>query len=1662
MSSTKTSPTRVGPYELLERIAVGGGGEVRAARRDGDDRAQLVVKLATGGDAHLVEALRREWDNLFDIPCADLPLPIDWLPAGGDQPPGIVMERRAGAPFDEALRDADEAAVAAAVSRALRALTALHAAGFVHGDLHPGNLLVDARGHVSLLDLGLCQPPGDAPAAGAGLPAFAAPERLAGKGVDPRDDLFSLAATAWTTLTGRPPYDDYPAILPGRHERPPLPAKPSRVLEILAAWLAPVRELRAAAAETALREWQAQGGGRIDGAAELRAVAGRPWRWGRWGEPALPDVGAGRVLWLTGAPGARATRALRAIERSWQGAVSWLPLAGHPQARQAAGGADSADALALGERGGLAIARASERLRDRRAELGAGGLLLVDDFEAHPEPVRAALHAAAADDGLAAIAVAAHAAPRGAPHFELPPVQPSEVAAAAAAITGFEHDLAVCSAVATAVGDDRAAICDLLAGLLRAGTLRAAAGVVTATVRPDALQGAIATLMQGDGAAEPLPEAADARSLLAHLAVAGRATPGLAGDPAPAPEAPEAIRVRGVRRLPGGGWRVASAAARRSLSTRLSDDELADAARLRATWLADAAPAEALRLRVEAARLSDDTPPGAAEVGACCEVLIDSGEPLLAARIGDSWLAAGDDRDTHLVQLALLRADTALGRFDRVDERIASLPAAHRNSPDLAIALADKAFRSGDFPAALASARRAITDDTAPEARARALLLQAYASTWQGELPAASDAVTRCRALGPSAAVADQLGYLEALAAYYSGELDKARAGFESLAGSAAAVRAAAAAGLGLCEHRDGNLEAARAAYDRSRRLAETAGDRGRVLNMTMNVAVLDHEAGDLGRALDGYGRVIAAAERLGNDGALVRSLNNRGNLLTLIGDHGGAAADLDAALRELEAVGNNYLEANACCLLAEIARKSGRHSAADAWITRAVAAMKASRAEAELLEMYAEQVEVRLASGDVPTARDIAARIALEADRLGSVEMAARADWLAVRCELLAGPLDHAREVDDLARRLAAAAEQVPDSKPMLRVAVATDRATIAALRGDFGAAADHAADALARIDRVAATLPAAAAERLRHGAAHGPRLRLLELIRGLRDAAGQTAAAPAAIGGAAAMNAVLALNRRLSGEHDLERLLEVLMDAAVTLTGAERGFLVLDERAAPKTVSDMRRAGEPDLRVAIARNLDRENLRKAALKLSWSVAVAVFENGERVVATDASLDPRFSTQASVHAGALRSILCVPLALRGRCIGVLYVDNRFTSGAFTQDHAGVLEALGAQAAIAIHTARLLAGYQRNKKALEKSKAEVEALNAKLQQQLSTTEGELETARERLAAQRLEIERRSDYGRIKGDSPPLRRLFSLMDRVRKHDFPVVVVGESGTGKELVARAIHFTGARRRGPFVAINCGAVPENLLESELFGHVRGAFTGAVAEREGLFCSADRGTLFLDEVGEMPLSMQVKLLRVLQTGEIQAVGSSKVRTVDVRVLAATHRDLDAMVAENTFREDLLYRLRVVELLVPALRDRLDDLPLLAEHFLAANREAGIGNVQRITPAAMQQMRSYRWPGNIRELETFLKSACLFADGAELDAADVVQLSGRRRRNAALRTTDPGSEGVSGVFATGTLEEIELAVIRDRLERLGGNKSRAAASLGVDRGTLYNKLRKLT
>ena len=305
---------------------------------------------------------------------------------------------------------------------------------------------------------------------------------------------------------------------------------------------------------------------------------------------------------------------------------------------------------------------------------------------------------------------------------------------------------------------------------------------------------------------------------------------------------------------------------------------------------------------------------------------------------------------------------------------------------------------------------------------------------------------------------------------------------------------------------------------------------------------------------------------------------------------------------------------------------------------------------------------------------------------------------------------------------------------------------------------------------------------------------------------------------------------------------------------------------------------------------------------------------------------------------------------------------------------------------------------------------------------------------------------------IVGRSPRIAQALTLADKVARHPSTVLITGESGTGKELVARHIHDASPRASRPFVAVNCAAIPEALLESELFGHAKGAFTGATAERQGLFEEAHEGTLFLDELGDLPVALQVKLLRALQEGEVRRVGDNASRSVDVRLVAATARDLESDVAEGKFRADLYYRINVVRIHLPALRERSEDIPELVRHFIERfNRRLGM-HVTGTAPAAMRALVEYPWPGNVRELENVVERAMVLTDGPQLCVEQLPTLAPPVTRNeTAVSPLD--------LSVKRRTEELERALIKEALERTRGNRTRAAKLLDLSHRALLYKIR---
>jgi transcriptional regulator with GAF, ATPase, and Fis domain len=505
----------------------------------------------------------------------------------------------------------------------------------------------------------------------------------------------------------------------------------------------------------------------------------------------------------------------------------------------------------------------------------------------------------------------------------------------------------------------------------------------------------------------------------------------------------------------------------------------------------------------------------------------------------------------------------------------------------------------------------------------------------------------------------------------------------------------------------------------------------------------------------------------------------------------------------------------------------------------------------------------------------------------------------------------------------------------------------------------------------------------------------------------------------------------RALNSELNLERLLEMIVDASIELTQASRGYVLL-----------VRGTG---FEVEVARNFGRGKVQPDEVNLSRSVARRVIDDGEPLLTIDAEKDARLSDARSVSELELRSILCVPIYSQEKIVGSLYLEDRVKRGIFSEEDKVNLEVFSAHAGVAIRNAELM-------NELKKKNLRIEHLNRELRDRVETQEVELTQVRAALRQNQVELQHKYDYHNIVGVSRPMRDVFRLLDKVIESEVPVLVDGESGTGKELIARAIHFNGPRKNAPFVTENCAALPDTLLESELFGYRKGAFTGADKDKKGLFEVASGGTLFLDEVGEMSTSMQKKLLRVLQENEVRPIGSKEIVKTNVRLISASNRDLMDMVDSQEFREDLYYRLKVISITLPALKERKEDIPYLLDHFLETYGEKMGKKDIAYDGEVLTRLMGYDWPGNIRELENEVRRAVALAE----DRITVHCFSDHVRPRGPRGEATP--EGVRSLPAL--VEETEKREVRKALEQAAGNKTRAAQLLSVSRFTLQRKLEK--
>jgi transcriptional regulator with GAF, ATPase, and Fis domain len=474
----------------------------------------------------------------------------------------------------------------------------------------------------------------------------------------------------------------------------------------------------------------------------------------------------------------------------------------------------------------------------------------------------------------------------------------------------------------------------------------------------------------------------------------------------------------------------------------------------------------------------------------------------------------------------------------------------------------------------------------------------------------------------------------------------------------------------------------------------------------------------------------------------------------------------------------------------------------------------------------------------------------------------------------------------------------------------------------------------------------------------------------------------------------------RNLLQEHDYGELLTYILDMTIQALGAERGCVVSREKG--------------EFRATAARNFRNETLAEREREISTTVAGMAVQEGRVLLVQDAQESAVLRNKKSVRRLHLRSVLCAPLIVSNEVFALIYLENREVSNRFNEHHEQLLSEICVLAAPRLHTAVAI-----------------------------------ENARQR--ARDLEIAQGESDGVITAD-PGMSIVLQTLVKIAPTELTVLIQGETGTGKELLARAIYRRSARASGPFVVLNCGAIPPTLIESELFGCMRGAYSGADRDRIGLIGSANRGTLFLDEIGEMPMELQSRLLRVLQSGDFNRVGSARSEQVDVRVIAATNRDLEREVEQRRFREDLYFRLSTVTLKVPPLRERKADVVLLADHFLRSYAGKRARPAPRLSSECAHVLLAYLFPGNVRELEGEMSRLVAMCPPGEEIQASALNDRIARRKPTAQKETD---------IQPMSLAEMEKKLIMAVLRDTTGNRTHAAEILGISREGLRTKMQKL-
>jgi transcriptional regulator with GAF, ATPase, and Fis domain len=1580
----------------VRELGAGASGRVLLVQERSGGLAQRALKIV---QPEAEEAVRCEFTLLTRIAHPHLArvhelVRVDESELGARLPRaalGLVSDFAAGVPADRAARELSLSRprlllfAVRVLDRTARALAAVHAHGFVHGDVKPDNVIVtpDAA-ELRLIDLGFARPPGFV-AQPSGTPHFMAPELWRGE-VSPASDVFALGVLVRELLSPAQGVFDGPRSVAEHLARAlqPLAALPAWVPAPLEALLsrmcAPDRTQRLGSARAVLE--------------------------------ALADVAASLEAPLARELVGPAAAARSAAERA--SAVTALPLFGQSEALAKLGVAlrkrelcavvgplgsgrsrvvrDAVFALQL-ERAGRGAPVPSYRVLTRLPQaLDDGPQLLhvlradaVDLNEAHALLLAArvvgqeclivlerTLPLTAADVTAVAVERLSSAAVQELLQSALPeqPIKASLVRDATAASGGMAARLCQLLGAGLLAGADMS----LSAGL-RAHALRA--GADDAHI-PEQAWPLVQTLCVAGGS---LPQNAvlvcvpnEALAAGAHLACAlGLCSRSSDGRLALRPDVQASV------------WKQLSPERRSELARAIPAGQLGPRARaFLACAQADSARVVAEFANAAQLELQNGDPAAAADLTTEAEQLLGRLPEPLALLRAEALRALGDYRQALATlaavsgvpaQLARAEILRLLGDASAAREAAEAILTQHRHDRD---DKEDRQARTGRPAASALLARLAL--DSGEHDLCREHALTALASD---EDPAARRASEVLALL--------ELGLGQLLPARAAAEVGL---GWARRRGERAA-EARLLAVVGAIDRADGELRSAARSFARACELADAQGEYHAAASFLINLGTAQLDAGELGPALRSLRQGARRLARLGRQRDLARALTNLVLAAQLTGD-------FERALSLGELAEQTARDANDVCALAFALLSSA--------------------------EVMAEQGQLVAARERLRTLPSLAA--------LAPVD---RASALARAASLHAGLGDAVHAALQLE-----AAEALLPSAGAADVECALARAALCRLQGDPIAAAGHAERALASANlrgefavQVLALLAAgAAAEAL--GDLALSRNRFAQL-RTLLDSAALTLSAVerALLRRVKAYRAALSalpmaqprvevdqrfrqltlIVKRLTAETRLQRLYELILDGAIELSGAESGVL-------------LRKDAQGGVRVRAARSEGGSSV--AGAQLSQSIVARVLATGQPLSTVDAAEDARLSAATSVHALCLRSVLALPIRVHDDVVGLIYLEDRLRPFAFGEAEVALLADFSDLSAMTISGLERL---RRERRAVRR----LSLAQARLARQVEVQA--LEISSWKSAKQGA-----GEHPGIVAESSAMREVLALSLRVARSDVPVLIRGESGTGKELVAKAIHDASSRREQPFISENCGAIPEALLESALFGHVKGAFTGADRRRIGLFEAANGGTLLLDEIGEMNPNMQARLLRVLQDGEVRPLGGERSVRVDVRVLAATHRDLDAMVADGSFREDLFYRLAVVSVAIPPLRERSDDILPLVRYFIHKHAPDRSPRVDR---RALDRLLSQPWPGNVRQLENEVRRALVLG-------GDVL----REEHFGVARAREAGNAPAE-LHLRSQIDDLERRLIRRALDIAKGNQTRAAELLGVSRFGLQKMLKRL-